>query len=84
MGEMKPPTNETPPPPEPPSESGAPPPKTRKIGTKPATETPPPADAETAVLLQRMREAAEKDSPARLFQLLEGDDKQPAQRGKDW
>jgi hypothetical protein len=35
-------------------------------------------------LLQRLRQTAEHDSPARLFQLLEGDDKSPAERGKDW
>jgi len=85
MGDLKNPDQATPPPPpENPPEPNASQPKTRKIGARPTTETPPPTDAETALLLQRMREAADKDSPARLFQLLEGDAEKPAARGKDW
>jgi Ca-activated chloride channel homolog len=87
MGEMKknPEPPETPPAtPPPPAEGSASNPKTRKIGGKPAGEQPPPPDAETAVLLQRLRQLSENDSPAVLFQRLDGAEKQPAERGKDW
>lgn len=82
MGEMKPQEEQAEVPPD--SDTPPEPPKTRKIGARPAENQPPPTDAESALLQQRMRETAEKDSPARLFQIMEGTDKQPAPRGRDW
>jgi hypothetical protein len=37
-----------------------------------------------AAALQRLRRATDQDSPARLFQLIEGDKKDTASGGKDW
>jgi Ca-activated chloride channel family protein len=80
LGEFAPPS--TPPPPE--SNPPPPPPKTRRIGGRPVGDGQPrPKTPEEAAVLQRLRQATDKDSPARLFELLEGagDEPPPA---KDW
>ncbi|WP_442891360.1 VWA domain-containing protein [Congregicoccus parvus] len=65
--------------------SAEPPPRTRKFGGRPSSDTsPPPTDPEMAAALQRLRRATDQDSPARLFQLIEGDKKDTASGGKDW
>lgn len=79
MGELKDPVEEPPPSARPRQE-----PKTRQIGGRRDASPPAPTDAETAMLLQRLREATEQDSPAQLFQLLERENEQPANRGQDW
>jgi Ca-activated chloride channel family protein len=65
--------------------SSEPPPPTRKFGGRPSSDaSPPPTDPEMAAALQRLRRATDQDSPARLFQLIEGDKKDTASGGKDW
>ncbi len=82
LGEMNDDESTDPPPPEPP----AAPPKTRKIGGRPAdADTPPPSTPEMAAALQKLRQVTDGDSPARLFEKLEGE-RGPARgaSGKDW
>ncbi|MGH8017512.1 MAG: VWA domain-containing protein [Opitutaceae bacterium] len=58
---------------------------TRKIGGKPADDRgAPPSDPEMAAALQRLREVKEDDAPARLFQLLEGENTDKPKGGQDW
>ena len=69
-------------------EQSSPPPQkqaTRKIGGRPADErASPPSDPELAAALQRLRQATDDDSPARLFELLEGKKADQPRTGKDW
>ena len=61
------------------------PPQMRKIGGRPADDRgTAPTDPELAAALQRMRQATEVDSPARLFELLEGEHSDKPKTGKDW
>lgn len=80
IGELaeQPPAAAPPPPPDKPE-------KTRRFGGRPAGEPQPPTDPELAAALQRLRQIGERDSPARLHELLEGDSEQAAPvRGRDW
>ncbi len=71
--------------PQPPPAPEPTPQPTRKIGGKPADDRgPPPSDPEMAAALQRLRQVTDDDSPARLFELLEGDKADKPKSGKDW
>ncbi len=60
--------------------------ETQKVGG--ATEKPPPdaakADPALALPLQNLEQVRNDDSPARLFQLMEGEHKPKPKTGKDW
>ena len=58
--------------------------KTRKIVGQPANENQPPANPENAAALQALRQVMDRDSPARLFELLESAEGQPPKSGPDW
>ena len=67
-------------PPPPPSQD------TQKVGGAPEkSEAPEPVDPSIALPLQKLEQLKNQDSPAQLFQLMEGDRKQPGKKsGKDW
>lgn len=66
-----------------------PPPKgdTQKVGGSPE-QKPPPEEARNPALampLQKLEQLRDQDSPARLFELMQGDDKAPPKKpNKDW
>jgi Ca-activated chloride channel family protein len=68
------------PPPPPPPES------TQKVGGAPERkdEAPPPADPSLALPMQKLEQLRNQDSPAQLFQLMEGEKKPTRKTGKDW
>ena len=79
FGDMK--KNE-PPPPAPPEDPG-----TQKVGGQPEKKESEqqPADPSLALPLQKLEQPRNQDSPAHLFQLMEGDKKSaPKTKGKDW
>ena len=79
FGDMK--KNEPPPPP-PPEDPG-----TQKVGGQPEKKESEqqPADPSLALPLQKLEQLRNQDSPAHLFQLMEGDKKSaPKTKGKDW
>ncbi len=80
FGDMK--KNEQPPqPPEPASD------ETQKVGGTPEKkdQEQPPADPTLAPTLQKLEQVRNQDSPAKLFQLMEGEKKSgPRVKGKDW
>jgi hypothetical protein len=41
-------------------------------------------DAKTAAAMQKLREVIEGDSPAQLFEILEGESKKQGETGRDW
>lgn len=64
-----------------------PPPPTdmQKVGGEKKDESPEPADPALALPMQKLEQLKAQDSPAHLFQLMEGDKKQPTKKtGKDW
>ena len=69
---------ETPPPP--------PPQSMQKVGGAPEKkdEAPEPVDPNLALPLQKLDQLRNQDSPAQLFQLMEGDKKPVKKSGKDW
>ena len=69
-----------PPPNEPPPSS-----ETQKVGGTEKKEPPENLDPALALPLQKLEQLKDKDSPARLFQIMEGEKKAtPAKKGKDW
>lgn len=68
------------PPPPPPPQS------TQKVGgAQEKKETPPePLDPALALPMQKLDQLRNQDSPAQLFQLMEGDRKPTKKTGKDW
>lgn len=68
------------PPPPPPPES------TQKVGGAPEKkdEAPPPVDPSLALPMQKLEQLRNQDSPAQLFQLMEGEKKPAKKTGKDW
>lgn len=68
------------PPPPPPPES------TQKVGGAPEKkdEAPPPVDPSLALPMQKLEQLRNQDSPAQLFQLMEGEKKPTRKTGKDW
>ena len=68
------------PPPPPPPES------TQKVGGAPEKkdEAPPPVDPSLALPMQKLEQLRNQDSPAQLFQLMEGEKKPTKKTGKDW
>ena len=59
--------------------------ETQQVGGDKQRQSPPPSDPSLAMPLQKLDQLREKDSPAQLFQLLEGEKKgAPAQPSKDW
>ncbi len=68
------------PPPPPPPES------TQKVGGAPEqkTGTPEPIDPSLALPLQKLDQLRNQDSPAQLFQLMEGEKKAGKKTGKNW
>jgi Ca-activated chloride channel family protein len=77
FGDMK--KNEPPPPP--------PDPGTQKVGGAPEKKEAPqqPADPALALPLQKLEQLRNQDSPAHLFQLMEGERKPTTKtKGKDW
>lgn len=75
FGDMK--KEEAPPPP--------PPGNTQKVGGAPERkENEPAGDPALALPLQKLDQLRNQDSPAQLFQLMEGDQKPTKKTGKDW
>ena len=68
------------PPPPPPPEN------TQKVGGAPekTAEPPPPVDPSLALPMQKLEQLRNQDSPAQLFQLMEGEKKPTKKTGKDW
>jgi len=68
------------PPPPPPPES------TQKVGGAPEKkdEAPPQVDPSLALPMQKLEQLRNQDSPAQLFQLMEGEKKPTKKTGKDW
>lgn len=69
------------PPPPPPSN------ETQKVGGAPERKTGEPKDVDPALVLplQKLEQLRNQDSPAKLFQLMDGSKKpEPAKKGKDW
>jgi Ca-activated chloride channel family protein len=69
------------PPPPPPSS------ETQKVGGAPEKKDPDQAATDPALTmpLQKLEQLRNQDSPARLFQMMEGEKKPaPAKKGKDW
>jgi hypothetical protein len=57
----------------------------KKFGGRPAESAQqPPMDAKTAAAMQKLREVIEGDSPAQLFEILEGESKKQGETGRDW
>ena len=68
------------PPPPPPSQQN-----TQKVGGADKKEAEqPPADPALALPMQKLEQLRNQDSPAQLFQLMEGDKKPSKKSGKDW
>ncbi|MBM3864834.1 MAG: VWA domain-containing protein [Verrucomicrobia bacterium] len=69
-------------------EQPAPPPEpTQKVGGQPERKEGPPPEASNPALalpLQKLDQLRAQDSPAQLFQLMEGDRKPARKTGKDW
>jgi len=72
--------NKKDPPPPPPPES------TQKVGGAPEKkdEPPPQVDPSLALPMQKLEQLRNQDSPAQLFQLMEGEKKPTKKTGKDW
>ena len=80
FGDMK--KNEQPPPPPPPPDPG-----TQKVGGTPEKKESDqqPPDPSLALPLQKLEQLRNQDSPAHLFQLMEGERKPGTKpKGKDW
>ena len=69
-------------------EAPPPPPQDmQKVGGAPEKkpqDAPEKADPNLALPLQKLDQLRQQDSPAQLFQLMEGDKKGPRKTGKDW
>ena len=72
--------NKKEPPPPPPPES------TQKVGGnhEKADQPPEPVDPSLALPLQKLEQLRNQDSPAQLFQLMEGERKAVKKTGKNW
>ncbi len=70
---------EEPPPPPPPE-------NTQKVGGAPEKKEEPqaPADPALALPMQKLEQLRSQDSPAQLFQLMDGEKKPARKTGKDW
>ena len=67
-------------PPQPPPSS-----ETQKVGGTEKKEAPENLDPTLTLPLQKLEQLKDQDSPARLFQIMEGEKKPtPAKKGKDW
>jgi Ca-activated chloride channel family protein len=68
------------PPPPPPPEN------TQKVGGAPEKkdEPPPQVDPSLALPMQKLEQLRNQESPAQLFQLMEGEKKPTKKTGKDW
>jgi Ca-activated chloride channel family protein len=75
FGDMK-QKNEPPPPPEHDD--------TQKVGGAEPREEPEPVDPSLALPLQKLDQLKNQDSPAQLFQLMDGEKKAPKKPAKDW
>ena len=69
-------------------EEPPPPPQqnTQKVGGAPEKkeQVQEPADPSLALPMQKLEQLRNQDSPAQLFQLMEGDKKPTKKSGKDW
>ncbi len=67
-------------------ESPPPPQSTQKVGGAPEkkAEPPPAVDPSLALPTQKLDQLRNQDSPAQLFQLMEGEKKPTKKTGKDW
>jgi Ca-activated chloride channel family protein len=75
FGDMK----EEPKPQPPPPKSG-----TQKVGGQKEQKSPEQADPELAMPLQKLEQVRNQDSPAKLEQLMQGQQQKPRSPGKDW
>jgi Ca-activated chloride channel family protein len=78
FGDMK---DQPPPPPPPPSEN-----QNQQVGGEKQERAPEEADPSLAPALQKLDQIRHQDSPAQLFQMMDGERKPlpPGKRGKDW
>ena len=76
---------EPPQPPDPKEQTPPPQPsKTQKVGGQKEKKAEEPADPALAMPLQKLDQVRNQDSPAKLHQLMQGQQQKPAQKGKDW
>ncbi|HET7537783.1 MAG TPA: VWA domain-containing protein [Candidatus Didemnitutus sp.] len=61
-----------------------PPNGTQKVGGQSTKKQEMPVDPELTVPLQKLDQVRNQDSPAKLQQIMQGQQKQPAKKGKDW
>jgi len=59
-------------------------PNTQKVGGQKEKKPDAPADPELAMPLQKLEQVRNQDSPAKLQQLMQGQQQKPAAKGKDW
>jgi Ca-activated chloride channel family protein len=57
---------------------------TQKVGGQNSKKQETSADPELTVPLQKLDQVRNQDSPAKLQQIMQGQQKQPAKKGKDW
>ncbi len=57
---------------------------TQKVGGQNSKKQEMSADPELTVPLQKLDQVRNQDSPAKLQQIMQGQQKQPAKKGKDW
>jgi len=68
--------------PEPPKQP--PPSGTQKVGGQTEKKPDTPPDPELAVPLQKLEQVRNQDSPAKLQQIMQGQQQKPKPKGKDW
>jgi Ca-activated chloride channel homolog len=61
-----------------------PPPPTQRVGGQKEKQQEIPFDPELAVPLQKLEQVRNQDSPAKLQQLMRGQQQKQTQKGKDW
>lgn len=59
-------------------------PQTQKVGGKKEKPMEVPLDPELAMPLQKLEQVRNQDSPAKLQQLMQGQQSRPQKKGKDW
>ena len=82
FGDMKEKEQKQTPKPEPPKQP--PPSGTQKVGGQTEKKPDAPLDPELAVPLQKLEQVRNQDSPAKLQQIMQGQQQKPKPKGKDW
>ncbi|MDQ5980440.1 MAG: Ca-activated chloride channel [Verrucomicrobiota bacterium] len=69
---------------QPPQQPPPPQPGTQKVGGQKEEKSPEQADPELAMPLQKLEQVRNQDSPAKLQQLMQGQQQKPKGTGKNW